>query len=60
LNWRIVQAPDAVMDYVVVHELVHREHPHHRQSFWQAVMSEIPAYATHKHWLMLHVAELLW
>ena len=34
LNWRIVQAPIALVDYVVLHELVHLIHSDHGREFW--------------------------
>ena len=60
LNWRIVQAPLSVIDYVVVHELTHRRYPHHRQTFWQAVEAVLPDYEVRKQWLKDHGAELGW
>lgn len=36
-NWRIVQAPMRLVDYVVVHELVHLKHDHHGREFWAEV-----------------------
>lgn len=60
LNWRIVQAPLSVIDYVVVHELTHRRYPHHRQTFWQAVETVLPDFAIRKAWLKDHGAELGW
>ncbi len=58
LNWRLVQAPEPVMDYVVVHELAHLRHPHHQTTFWYAVASILPNYAAQKRWLSDHAAEL--
>lgn len=60
LNWRILQAPPSVIDYVVVHELTHRFHLHHRQSFWDALSRVLPDYAMRKQWLRDHGAELSW
>lgn len=34
INWRIIQAPLRVVDYVVVHELVHLRRQHHTRAFW--------------------------
>lgn len=60
LNWRIIQAPLSVIDYVVVHELIHRRHPHHRPVFWHAVGEVLPDYRHHKEWLRKSGAQLQW
>ena len=44
LNWRIIQAPMRLIDYVVVHELVHLRHRGHSRSYWQAVRQVMPDY----------------
>ena len=44
LNWRIIQAPMRLIDYVVVHELVHLRHRGHSRSYWQAVGRVMPDY----------------
>ena len=44
LNWRIVQAPMRLVDYVVVHELVHLRHRGHGRDYWQAVGRVMPDY----------------
>ncbi|MDF7673597.1 SprT family zinc-dependent metalloprotease [Acetobacteraceae bacterium ESL0709] len=37
LNWRLLLAPAAIRDYVIVHELAHLQHFHHGPSFWALV-----------------------
>ncbi|HEV3077025.1 MAG TPA: SprT family zinc-dependent metalloprotease [Thermoanaerobaculia bacterium] len=44
LNWRILQAPRRLVDYVVAHELVHLIHRNHGQEFWAALGRVMPAY----------------
>ena len=44
LNWRIIQAPMRLVDYVVVHELVHLRHRGHGRDYWQAVGRVMPDY----------------
>ena len=59
-NWQIVQAPLPVIDYVVVHELMHDRYPHHRPAFWNAVQAILPDFAKQKQWLRDHELDLEW
>lgn len=36
-NWRVIQAPLRLVDYVVAHELVHLRYPDHTRAFWAAL-----------------------
>ena len=44
LNWRLIQMPPALIDYVVVHELAHLREPNHSQRFWRRVAGVLPDY----------------
>ncbi len=44
LNWRIIQAPMRLVDYVVVHELVHLRYRGHGRDYWQALGRVMPDY----------------
>lgn len=57
-NWRLVQAPKDVIDYVIMHELAHLEHMNHSRRFWDYVQEFDPNYVDHKRWLRLHGAAL--
>ncbi len=57
-NYRLMMAPPAVIDYVIIHELCHITHMNHSKSFWNKVASVIPDYAIHKQWLKEHGHEL--
>jgi len=50
-NWRLVLAPTAVLDYVVVHELAHRVEMNHSARFWRVVARYCPMYTLHRSWL---------
>lgn len=57
LNIALVRTPMACIDYVIVHELCHQDHPHHQKSFWDAVRNVIPDYATYKRMLQTYPTE---
>jgi len=44
LNWRLIQMPPPLIDYVVVHELAHLREPNHSQRFWRRVAGVLPDY----------------
>jgi predicted metal-dependent hydrolase len=50
-TWRLVMAPLDVIDYVVVHELVHLRVKDHSSRFWKQVESIYPAYKKQRKWL---------
>lgn len=58
-NWRLMLAPTAILDYVVVHELCHLRHMDHSPAFWQAVGEVFPDYASARKWLRKHGQELV-
>ncbi len=42
--WRLIMAPLEIVDYVVVHELIHLVERNHSQSFWNKVRAVLPDY----------------
>lgn len=58
LNWRLIGAPEAVVDYVCVHEISHIPHPNHSPAFWQHVARYYPRYRQAQQWLKQHHALL--
>lgn len=50
-NWRLIMAPEPVLDYVVIHELCHLKHMDHSAAFWELVESICPEYKQYKRWL---------
>lgn len=45
LNWRLVQLPPRVADYVVAHEIAHLVELNHSPRFWALVESLLPGHA---------------
>ena len=43
-NWRLLQLPVRLIDYIIVHELVHLQEPRHSPEFWQAIDRALPAW----------------
>ena len=44
INWRIVQAPIPLIEYVLAHELVYRVHRSHGPEFWATLGRRMPDY----------------
>jgi predicted metal-dependent hydrolase len=53
-NWRLIMAPHKVIDYLVIHELTHLEHPNHSKRFWAKVAKRCPGYEQSEAWLKDH------
>lgn len=58
LNWRLIQSPVFVRDYIILHELAHRRQMNHSDKFWQEVARLCPDYPAAERWLKQH-AKLL-
>lgn len=50
-SWRLLFAPIAVLDYVVIHELAHLAHPDHSPRFWAKVRAHCPGADASRAWL---------
>ncbi len=50
-HWRSILLPPSVVEYIVVHELVHLIEPHHTPAFWTRVERAMPDFAVKKQWL---------
>jgi predicted metal-dependent hydrolase len=59
LNWRLVQMPGSVRDYILIHELMHMKEPNHSRRFWTLVERACPDYKAARRWLKAHEGELL-
>jgi predicted metal-dependent hydrolase len=51
LNWRLIQAPAAVRDYLILHELMHLREMNHSERFWARVAEVCPGWREAEHWL---------
>jgi predicted metal-dependent hydrolase len=51
LNWRLLLAPEAIVEYLVVHEVAHLREPSHEPPFWNLVAEHDSQYEAHKEWL---------
>lgn len=50
-SWRIILAPLAVIDYILIHELAHIKEKNHSERFWKFLESILPDYRTPRLWL---------
>ena len=51
LNWRLIQTPPFVTDYIIVHELMHLREMNHSARFWEHVERAFPNYREAETWL---------
>ncbi len=58
-NWRLLLAPESVLDYVVWHEVCHLEVLDHSPRFWELVARRWPRYREDRDWLRRHGATLV-
>ncbi len=57
-SWRLILAPEAVLTYVVAHEVAHLVELNHSPRFWQIVDRLCPNNGPAKYWLKRHGASL--
>ena len=58
LNWRLIQSPLFVRDYLIVHEIMHLREMNHSSRFWREVERACPDFETAERWLKQHSALL--
>lgn len=54
LNWRLIQTPPSVQDYIILHELCHLRHMNHSHLFWREVERVCPDFQAAERWLKQH------
>jgi predicted metal-dependent hydrolase len=57
-SWRLILAPDAVLDYVVAHEVAHLVEMNHGPCFWRLVARLVPDYEARQAWLTRNATQL--
>ena len=57
-NWRIIMAPEPVIDYLIIHEVSHLVHFNHSTHFWGLVSIHDPLYQEHRLWLKKNGSQL--
>jgi predicted metal-dependent hydrolase len=58
-NWRLLLAPEPVLDYVVWHEVCHLDVMDHSSRFWSLLATRCPGYEQPRAWLRRHGATLV-
>jgi predicted metal-dependent hydrolase len=58
-NWRLMLAPEPVLEYVVWHEACHLVVMDHSRRFWALVERHVPDYREHRSWLRRNGAALV-
>jgi len=58
-NWRLLLAPEAVLDYVIEHEVCHLEVMDHSPRFWALLESRSPGWREHAGWLRRYGSTLV-
>jgi predicted metal-dependent hydrolase len=53
-NWRLLLAPEPVLEYVVWHEVCHLEVMDHSPRFWALLARRCPDYREQSRWLRVH------
>ncbi|MDB6054227.1 MAG: metal-dependent hydrolase [Verrucomicrobiales bacterium] len=51
LNWRLIQTPPSVSDYIILHELMHLRQMNHSARFWMEVSRVCPNYEAAEAWV---------
>jgi predicted metal-dependent hydrolase len=50
-NWKLIMAPEKIINYVIIHELCHLIHFNHSRDYWKEVSKKLPNYRESKEWL---------
>lgn len=50
-HWKCIMAPVSVLDYIIIHEMVHLKYPNHSNDFWNELDKKMPNYREQENWL---------
>ena len=50
-HWKCAMAPIPVLDYIIIHEMIHLKYPNHSAEFWNELDKKMPNYREHENWL---------
>lgn len=53
-HWKTILAPMRILDYIVVHEMVHLVEKNHTPEFWEIIKAILPDYEERKEWLKIN------
>ncbi len=57
-SWRVVMAPEPVIDYLAAHEVAHLVHADHSPAYWSVVQGLVGDHRPYRKWLRDHGAAL--
>jgi hypothetical protein len=57
-NWRLIQCPPEIIDYIIIHELAHLVEMNHSPHYWALVETMYPNYEACKNWLKRNSSRL--
>lgn len=58
-NWKVLQLPVRLADYVIVHELIHLQVPNHGPDFWRAFERSMPDWRNRQEELRIKAKDYL-
>ena len=50
-HWKVAMLPPKVVDYIILHELMHIKYPRHTCQFWNEIANILPDYTNSVAWL---------
>lgn len=59
-NWKLLQLPPRLVDYVIAHEMGHLMEPNHGPAFWQVLDRSMPDWSSRQEELRLRAADTYW